>query len=145
MLVIVDMQDGYWEEFRKQMPIFEKALFRITRRIATAQARGEDTLVLSTPDDGLTLPEIWRVIPPRGRTIVHKDHFDGADALLRNIQHSLIPDPIELVGAFRDVCVLETWKGLRRKEAYVLPVNPDLTIETTTRWKNKRYPSGYLL
>jgi hypothetical protein len=138
------MQEGYWSIFQQQLPVFERTQANIIHRVREARIRGEQVLTLATEGDGLILPEIWRAVAAKDKAIAHKTRFDGTDVIMDHIDPRQ-PGPIELVGAFRDVCVLETWKGLRRREAYVLPVSPDLTLETLDRWKNKHYPRGYLL
>lgn len=147
MLVIIDIQEFYIDEFRKQQKSFNKMIAGIRNRVGQARQNEELVINLTRFEDGFTLPEIVELIKSCNKGFfLGKDEEDGSTSLhcfckRKNIK----PKSIELCGIFQDICVLETWKGLKRLGYKVLSVNKCLTLATSTNWrKTDKYPDGYL-
>jgi len=147
MLVIIDLQDYYMPQFEKQRDKFSLLLEKLSNRIKKAKGRKETVINLTYREDGFTIPEVLEMGKGYGcRHFLLKQKFDGSEELHRFIcEESQECKEIELCGAFEDVCVLDTWNGLRKLGYNVLPVEEDLTIATLDNWRKiKKYPDGYL-
>lgn len=119
----------------------------LEKRIQQARESKELVVNLSYFGDGFTLPEVIELIKTSNQSFfLGKEKEDGSNSIHCFCKRKKIhPEKIELCGAFLDVCILETWKGLKLLEYNVLPVNTDLAIATGNNWRNiKRYPDGYL-
>ena len=145
MLVIVDLQDCYIREFRQQRESIKRLLDLLRIRVAEARKNGEEIINLICPMDGPPVPEIEEMLGP-DYTNLGKECYDGSEDIHRYIQrHHISPHEIELCGVFANVCVLHTWKGLKKFGYNVLPVKRTMTLFTyTTKEKVDTYPEGYL-
>lgn len=147
MLVIIDLQEQYFKDFLKKEEEWEAFLERLNHRVQDAKESMEVVINMTSQMDGMTIPavlEMFRDYPLRFG--VCKDDFDGSKEIEDFIKRKKIPyKNIELCGAHKDVCVLDTWKGLKEKNLPVLPVREDLVIETLDNWRRiDVYPEGYL-
>jgi nicotinamidase-related amidase len=126
LLVIIDIQECYIDEFQKQKENYERMIAGLRKRVQQARDCREVVISLTHFRYGYTLPEIVELI-----NLTENSYLKVSK--------------IELCGCFRDVCVLETWKGLKRFDYLVTPVKKSLTIATTSNWKElKEYPTGYI-
>ncbi len=119
----------------------------ISKRIQ--QEKEELVINLTHFQDGPTLPEVTELINSTNNNYhLYKDSEDGSSSLQAFFKRKYIrvkEIEIELCGCFRDVCILETWKGLRRLNYLVTPIKKNLTVATTTNWRKlKGYPKGYI-
>lgn len=147
MLVIIDVQEYYIDEFQRQKKNFEEMIVGLAERVRLARECCEPVINLTHFGDGFTLPEVIELVKSvKRRFFLGKEQEDGSQSVHCLCQRKNInPGRIELCGAFRDVCVLETWKGLKRLEYNVTPVKNKLTIATGSNWRNiQKYPDGYL-
>jgi hypothetical protein len=120
----------------------------LRKRIQQAIKKEEIVINLTCFEDGFTLPEVLELIKPSNRSyFLGKRIFDGSMSIHSFIKREKIsPENIELCGCFRNVCILETWKGLRKLNYSVLPINKNITLKTTLDWRGEcTYPEGYLL
>lgn len=147
MLVLVDIQEYYIDEFQRQKKNFEDMIVGLEERVSLAREYGEVVVNLTNFDDGFTLPEVIRLVTSvNPHFFLGKEQEDGSESIhCLCKRRNLKPSKIELCGAFRDVCVLETWKGLKHLNYNVVPIKRKLTIATGSNWRNiKEYPKGYL-
>jgi nicotinamidase-related amidase len=147
MLVLIDLQDYYLPNFYAQEEIFESLLENLDQRLSEAKQRGEIVINLICQTDGVTIPQVLEMLKKHGEhRIICKDEFDGSEELDYFLKRNNLQDEnIELVGAFRDVCVLDTWRGLKSLGYKVLPVKESLTIPTQDNWRKiERFPDGYI-
>jgi nicotinamidase-related amidase len=147
MLVIIDLQDYYLDEFMEQRERYDSLIEKLQVRVKEAMLKREPIINMTCWHDGCTLPEVSEMI--RGyayKRHVGKTEFDGSQELHHILKMgSLDTSEIELCGAFKDVCVLDTWKGLKGLGYNVLPVDDDLVIPTPKNWRGiSVYPDGYL-
>ena len=147
MLVVIDIQEYYLREFEKQKQMFNRFIETLEKRIQQAKKEEEIVINLTCFLDGFTLPEVLQLLENyKHRFFLGKEEMDGSNSLHEFFQRKkLSPKKIELCGAFRDICVLETWKGLKKLNYNLVPVKKDLSIPTSTNWKKIiTYPKGYL-
>jgi len=147
VLVIIDIQEYYLREFEKQKQIFNRFIETLEKRIQQAKKEEEIVINLTCFLDGFTLPEVLQLLGNyKRRFFLGKEEMDGSDSIHGFFERKkLSPEKIELCGAFRDVCVLETWKGLKKLNYNLVPIKKDLSIPTTTNWRKiTTYPEGYL-
>lgn len=146
MLVVIDLQDHYIKEFLKQETHWDHLLVRLQERIVEAAKSKELIINLTCWEDGCTVPEVLSILKAYKRLVyLQKEDFDGSKELKLFIETKNLQDePIELCGAFKDVCVLETWKGLKRSGYKIQPVDPSLVIETNNNWRQiGSFPKNY--
>jgi len=147
MLVVIDLQEYYLPEFQEDQERFDKLIGKLSARIRQAKEEEEIIVNLTCFEDGCTLPQVLEMGEGyKHRHFLAKCDFDGSSSLHGFISRKeLLPEKIELCGAFMDVCVLDTWKGLRKLGYDVAPVDESLTICTPSNWREiKGYPKGYL-
>ena len=147
MLVIVDLQEQYLRQFLKREPEWEKFLVKLDKRVFKAKDSMEVIINLTCQIDGMTIPAVLEMINDYPLKYgIDKADFDGSEEIIRFIDRKKMPfKSIELCGAFKDICVLDTWKGLKLKGYSVLPVQEDLVIETLSNWREiHAYPEGYI-
>jgi len=144
MLVIIDLQEYYESEFRKQKKKFKRMLSHILKRIDQAEKNEEPIINLTHVYDGFTIYEVVEELKNKDNVhFLEKEGFDGSASVhFYSKRRKLNTNSIELCGAFYDCCVLKTWQGLKDREYNVQPVNPSLTIRTSKQRKIK-YPNGY--
>lgn len=119
----------------------------LEKRIEEARTCQEIVVNLTHFQDGFTMPEVIQLIKSCNNSFfLGKEKEDGSGSIHCLCKRKKIkPETIELSGIFKDVCVLETWKGLKRLNYNVLPVNEKLVMPTSSNWRNiKTYPEGYL-
>lgn len=146
MLVLIDLQESYLEDFLHNRGRWGKFLKNLRERVRQAKESKETIVNVTSERDGLTVPCIYRMFKNYPlRYGIDKLDFDGSLELQSLISEKNIQTKnIELCGAFRDVCVLETWKGLKKKGLPVLPIEKSLTLPTTDNWRGiNAYPKGY--
>ncbi len=144
MLVIIDIQEYYDKDFRDQKEKFEEMMTRIRKRIILAKETNEIIINLTHFRDGSTKRKLQDLLSGYSNAFnISKNQEDGSRFICRFIKdRKLSPRFIELCGIFRNVCVLETWKGLKELGLPVTSVDEDLTL--TTDWlKIKEYPEGF--
>jgi nicotinamidase-related amidase len=147
MLAIIDMQEVYNDYFFEQGTKKYDIIKNIKKRILFARQKKEWILNLSFDLDGQIISDIkYSLKNYNNKAFLLKKEFDGSTVIHKYIKkQNIIPNKIELCGVFKDVCVLETWKGLKAKGYIVTPVKDNLVISTETNWRNiKEYPIGYL-
>lgn len=144
MLVVVDLQDCYTKEYSQQRVRFSRLLERLRERVKLAKIEGELVINLLCFCDGDPIPEAEEILSEVPR--VGKDGYDGSKDLHRYFKMNKIePSAIELCGIFANVCVLQTWQGLKELGYEVLPVDREMTLFTpTAKKKVTKYPEGYL-
>lgn len=147
MLVIIDIQEYYISEFQKQSKSYDMMIAGLQERVRMARETKEVVINLTHFLDGFTMPEVIELVKTCNPSFfLGKEEEDGSSSIHTFCQNKKInPGRIELCGVFRDVCVLETWKGLKRFGYCVLPVNEGLTLATSLNWRKiEKYPDGYL-
>jgi len=146
MLVVIDLQEYYLFDLRRHGDRFQRMLQAVVARIGQAWKKGESVVSLTCPYDGAVLPAVAAALRRAGAAYVNKEEFDGSPELLDYLGPSYHRLSLELGGIYEDVCVLETWKGLRRSKATVQSVDPRLTLPTLDNWRGVQgaYPPGYI-
>lgn len=147
MLIIIDIQEYYLDEFRKQQNKFNKMIAGLRKRIQQARRIDELVVNLTCFDDGVTIPEILKLIADYpNKVFLGKGNYDGSTSLKGLFEiKGIRPKSIELCGVFKDVCVLETWKGLKKLGYNVSSINANLTLATSSNWRKiEKYPEGYI-
>jgi hypothetical protein len=147
MLVITDLQELYLKEFLEKEAEWDLFLSRLESRVKKSIDSFEVIVNLTTELEGITIPAVLEMFNNYPLKFgVNKKDFDGSTELSEFIERKQFsPGNIELCGAYKDVCILETWKGLKSKGFKVLPVQEDLVIETSDNWREINvYPEGFL-
>lgn len=143
MLVIIDLQEFYLPYLYKQETQFKSLLENLEKRIDRSKRECETIVNLTCDMEGITIPEVLEMISGYKKTFfLYKKGFDGSTQLHDFLQGR--KEEIELAGIFMDVCLLQTWKSLKKMGYKVLPVSKDLTIKTRDNWRKvKSFPKGY--
>ncbi len=146
MLILIDIQEHYLTEFRRQQKNFERMIQAITGRIVRARKNQEPIINQTCFDDGCTLEEILDLIRGyEGTSFLGKEKWDGSHALHEFFcRKELDTSELELVGAFSNVCIRETWIGLKRLGYNLRPINDEMVLRTTRRTEEQEeYPEGF--
>ena len=147
MLVIVDLQEDYRDEFNRQRLTFKRTLQHLRQRILVAVENKEIILRLNNEQDGSLIKEIKELAPGYSLSYnLYKSTWDGSNQIFRFIKRNqLATSKIELAGAFVNVCVLKTWQGLKNRGLKVLPINKNLVLHAPgAKECIEEYPEGYL-
>lgn len=146
MLVVIDLQEAYLDTFCKEKNEFRRLLRYLKKRIREAKESKEIIINLTHFEDGCTIPEVLEMY--KNYKYLHflgKDGYNGAECLSCFLERKKIQnEEIYLSGAFLDICILDTWKGLRKLGYRVMPVDDRLAMATTNNWRKlKKYPKKY--
>jgi nicotinamidase-related amidase len=148
VLVIIDMQECYRDEMQAQHQKFDRFLKKLERKFANLREKQQPVVNLISPWEGNTFYEILHIIGEYNRTYYcHKDKFDGSAEILEECRRRKAkPKQVELCGLYTDVCVLDTWLGLKERDVNVLPVDPTMTFKSSFRvWRKvEKFPDGFL-
>lgn len=140
MLILIDLQNYYLLDIPLRQR--KELISNICLRVKEAIHKGEEIINVRGIIEGPLSKEIDRVLPPSAHRI-GKDQFDGSSIIINYCKKNYIPlEEVELCGVYAQICVLQTWLGLKRNGIKVRPVKKLLTYFHPNR--EVELPEGYL-